>query len=43
MKKHFLIFLLTAALLLAVLPVQAGEELFWSNMNDAPVRNRPAL
>ena len=43
MKKHFLIFLLTAALLLAVLPVQAGEELFWSNMNDAPVRNRPPL
>ena len=43
MKKHFLIFLLAAALLLAVLPVQAGEELFWSNMNDAPVRNRPPL
>ena len=43
MKKHILIFLLTAALLLAVLPVQAGEELFWSNMNDAPVRNRPTL
>ena len=43
MKKRILIFLLTAALFLAVLPVQAGEELFWSNMNDAPVRNRPPL
>ncbi len=43
MKKHCLIFLLAAVLLFAVLPVQAGEELFWSNMNDAPVRNRPPL
>ncbi|MBQ6505012.1 MAG: hypothetical protein IJI57_13975 [Flexilinea sp.] len=43
MKKQILFFLLTAALLFAVLPVQAGEELFWSNMNDSPVRNRPPL
>ena len=43
MKKKILIFLLTAALFLAVFPVQAGEELFWSNMNDEPVRNRPPL